>query len=62
MNRSTMFGLGVAVAVICAIIAIVYLVGGSPLGHHIKHAILFFAIAVVAGLFALMNRPMRRLV
>ena len=62
MNRSTLFALGIAVAVICAIIAIVYLVGGSPLGHHIKHAILFFAIAVVAGLFALMNRPMRRLV
>ncbi|HEY8685854.1 MAG TPA: hypothetical protein VIO57_09640 [Chloroflexota bacterium] len=62
MNRSTLFGLGIAVAVVCALIAIVYLVGGSPLGHHIKHAILFFAIAVVAALFAMVNRPMRRLV
>jgi hypothetical protein len=62
MNRSTLFGLGIAVAVICLIIAIVYLAGGSPLGHHIKHAILFFAIAVVAALFAIVNRPMRSLV
>jgi hypothetical protein len=59
MNRSTLFGLGIAVAVICALIAIVYLVGGSPLGHHIKHGILFIAIAVVAALFAAANRPMR---
>ena len=62
MNRSTLFGLGIAVAVVCALIAIVYLAGGSPLGHHIKHAILFFAIAVVAALFAVVNRPMRSLV
>jgi hypothetical protein len=62
MNRSTLFSLGIAVAVVCAIIAVVYLAGGSPLGHHIKHAILFFAIAVVAALFALVNRPMRTLV
>ena len=62
MNRSSLFGLGIAVAVICALIAIVYLVGGSPLGHHIKHAILFFAIAVVAALFALANRPMRSVI
>jgi hypothetical protein len=59
MSRSTLFGLGIAVAVICVLIAIVYLIGGSPLGHHIKHAILFFAIAVVAALFAAANRPMR---
>ena len=62
MNCSTLFGLGIAVAVVCALIAIVYLVGGSPLGHHIKHAILFFAIALVAALFAVVNRPMRSLV
>jgi hypothetical protein len=62
MNRATLFGLGVAVAAVCLIIAIVYWVGGSPLGHHIKHGILFFAIAVVAALFALANRPMRTLV
>lgn len=59
MNRSTLFGLGMVVAVVCALIAIVYLVGGSPLGHHIKHAVLFIALAVVAVLFAVANRPMR---
>lgn len=62
MNRSTLFTLGLAAAVVCAIIAIVYFVGGTPLGHHIKHGLLFTAIAVVAALFAMVNRPMRRLV
>lgn len=60
-NRSTLFALGIAVAVICLIIALVYFVGGSPLGHHVKHAILFLAIAIVAGLFALLNRPVQAL-
>jgi hypothetical protein len=59
LNRSTFFALGVAAAVICVVIAIVYWVGGSPLGHHIKHGILFFGLAVLAGLFAIVNRPMR---
>lgn len=54
-----LFALGAVVAVVCFIIAVVYLVGGSPLGHHVKHAILFFAIAVVAALFAVANRPIR---
>lgn len=62
MSRTTLFALGLAVAVICLLIAIVYFIGGSPLGHHIKHGILFLAIAVVAGLFAVVNRPMRTLV
>jgi uncharacterized membrane protein len=57
INRSTLFALGLAVAVICLIVAIVYWVGGSPLGHHIKHGILFFGLAVLAALFALVNRP-----
>jgi len=39
------------------VIAIVYLAGGTPLEHHIKHALLFFALAVVAALFAMANRP-----
>ncbi|HCG02586.1 MAG TPA: hypothetical protein DEV93_18840 [Chloroflexi bacterium] len=59
MNRSTFFALGLAAAVICVIIAIIYWVGGSPLGHHIKHGIVFFGLAVLAGLFAVVNRPMR---
>ncbi len=59
MNRSTFFALGLAAAVICVIIAIIYWVGGSPLGHHIRHGIVFFGLAVLAGLFAVVNRPMR---
>jgi hypothetical protein len=57
MDRSTLFFAAIAAAVICLIIAIVYWVGGSPLGHHIKHGILFFGLAVLAGLFAAVNRP-----
>lgn len=62
MNRNMLFALGLLVAVICVIIAIVYWVGGTPLGHHIKHGLLFFGIAVVAAVFALANRPNRSLV
>ena len=58
MNRSTLFYIGIAVAVVCLIIALLYLTGATSLGHHIKHAILFFGIAVVAGLFAAVNRPL----
>lgn len=58
MNRNTLFALGIAVAIICIIIAIAYVLGASPLGHHIKHAILFFAIAVIAFLFAMANRSL----
>lgn len=57
MDRSTLFRLGIAVAVVCVVVAIIYLVG-EPLGRHIKHALAFFAIAVVAVLFAAMNRPL----
>lgn len=57
MNRNALFVLGIVLAIICIIVAIVYVLGGSPLGHHIKHAILFFAIAVIAFLFAMANRP-----
>ena len=59
MNRSTLFYLGIVAAVICLIIALLYWTGGTALGHHIKHAILFFALAIVAGLFAAVNRPLR---
>ena len=57
MNRSTLFAAALAAAVICLIIAVVYWAGGTPLGHHIKHGILFFGLAVLAALFALVNRP-----
>jgi low affinity Fe/Cu permease len=56
-NRSGLFALGVAAAVVCLIIAAVYWTGFSPLGHHIKHGILFIGLAVVAALFAMVNRP-----
>jgi 1,4-dihydroxy-2-naphthoate octaprenyltransferase len=59
MNRSTIFSAAAAVAVICLIVALLYTVGGTPLGHHGKHAILFFGLAVLAALFAAANRPLR---
>ena len=59
MNRSTLFYLGIVGAVICLIIALLYWTGGTALGHHIKHGILFFGVAIVAGLFAAVNRPLR---
>jgi len=59
VNRTLLFLAGLVVAGTCVIIAILYLTGSAGLGHHGKHAILFFAIAVVAALFAAMNRPAR---
>jgi hypothetical protein len=60
MNRNTLFTAAIGAGVICLIVAIVYWAGGSPLGHHIKHGILFFGLAVVAFLFAMVNRPLSR--
>jgi hypothetical protein len=57
MNRSSLFMLAAAAAVVFVIVAIVYFVGGSPLGHHIKHGILFLGLALISGLFAAANRP-----
>jgi hypothetical protein len=51
-----MFFAGLAAAAICLIIAVVYWVGGSPLGHHIKHGLVFFGLAILAAIFALANR------
>ena len=56
-TRTTLFAAGLAAAVVCLIIAVVYWVGGTGLGHHIKHGLLFFGLAVLAGLFAVVNRP-----
>lgn len=56
-NRQMLFMLASAAAVVCVIVAVVYFVGGSPLGHHVKHALLFFGLAVIAALFAAVNRP-----
>lgn len=62
VNRSTLFTLGLAVAVICAIIGILYWAGVMPPDHkvHIKHGILFLGLAVLAALFAVANRPLSR--
>jgi len=58
MNRRNFFALGIAVAAVCLVLAIIYWAGLSPLGQHLKHGLLFFGLAVVAALFAALNRPM----
>jgi hypothetical protein len=61
-NRSTLFTLGIVVCVIFVILAILWFAGvGVPgiSGRHIKHGLLAVAIAVVAALFAIANRPLR---
>lgn len=58
MNRTTLFAAGIAAGLICLAIALIYWAGGTPLGHHIKHGILFFGLAVVAFFFAAVNRPL----
>jgi hypothetical protein len=57
MNRTLLFAAGIAAGLVCLVIAMIYWAGGTGLGHHIKHGILFFALAVVAFLFAAVNRP-----
>jgi hypothetical protein len=44
-----MKAVALALAVVCFLIAVVYLLPNGPLGHHVKHAILF----VVLGLLSL---------
>ena len=64
MNKTTIFYAGIAVAVIALLIAIYYVVPGvyhvlasNPLQAHYKHAAAFTAVAVVAALAAIINRP-----
>jgi hypothetical protein len=62
INRTTLFWLGVIVCVVFILLAILWFAGvGVPgiSGRHIKHGLLAVAIAVVAALFAIANRPMR---
>ncbi len=65
MNRAA---LPLAVAVICLLIAVFYLVpgpshpfvGDDPTGSHVKHALLFFGLAVLSVVwarFAMNARP-----
>lgn len=56
MSRSALFALAILATVVFLIIAILYWTGSTGLGHHIKHGLLFFALAVVAFLFALATR------
>jgi hypothetical protein len=61
LNRSTLFAAGIAVSAIFVILAILWFSGvGVPTisGRHIKHGIASIAVAVVAALFAIANRPM----
>lgn len=60
MNRLIMFALGVIAGIVFLVLAILYWAGGTGLGHHIKHGILFFALAVVAFVFAAATRPTTR--
>lgn len=58
-QRTPTFVAALVAAVILAIIAVLYLAGNGPLesGRHIKHALLFFALAAGALAVANFNRP-----
>ena len=43
-----MKALALIVAIICFIVAVVYLLPAGPLGHHVKHAIIFAVLGVLA--------------
>jgi fumarate reductase subunit C len=66
MNRTTVFGLAIAAAIICFILTILYWLG--VLAHHLepvagirfynfKHGIVFLILGIVALLFAAAMRP-----
>ncbi|GAC1397533.1 MAG: hypothetical protein NVSMB49_03480 [Ktedonobacteraceae bacterium] len=64
MSKTTIFYAGIAVAVVALLIAIYYVIPGvyhvlasDPMKAHYKHAVAFVAIAVVAALAAVINRP-----
>ncbi len=64
MSKTTIFYAGIAVAVVALLIAIYYVVPGvyhvlasDPMRAHYKHAAAFAAVAVVAALAAVINRP-----
>jgi hypothetical protein len=54
-----MFLGGIGAALILALLAVLYLTGHGPLdpGRHVKHAILFAAVAIGALVVANFNRP-----
>ena len=64
MSKSTIFYAGIAVAVIALLIAVYYVIPGvyhvlatPPTVAHYKHAAAFTAVAIVAALAAIINRP-----
>jgi hypothetical protein len=66
MRNSTLFYGAIAVAVIMVILCVYYIIpgvyhpltfSGNPMSAHYKHVVGFGAIAVVAILVALINRP-----
>jgi hypothetical protein len=40
--------LALVVAVVCFLLAIVYLLPSGPLGHHVKHAVVFAILGLLA--------------
>jgi len=66
MKNPTLFYGTIAVAIIAAVLAVFYLIpgvyhpltfSGLPTSAHYKHAALFFVIAVIAIIGALVTRP-----
>ncbi len=64
MNKTTIFYAGIAVAVIALLVAIYYVIPSinhilatPSSGPHYKHAAAFAAVAVIAALAAVINRP-----
>jgi hypothetical protein len=58
-SRRLIFMGAIAAAIVLAIIGVLYLIGDGPLdpGRQIKHALLFFILAVGALVVANFNRP-----
>ncbi len=64
MSKTTIFYAGIAIAIIALLIAVYYVIPGvyhvlatPPTAAHYKHAAAFAALAVVAALAAIINRP-----
>lgn len=62
MKNPALFYLGILVAIVGVALAVFFLVPGinhviTDSQTHVKHAIAFFALAVVGILIALVNRP-----
>ncbi len=64
MSKTTIFYAGIAVAIIALLIAVYYVIPGvyhvlanPPTVAHYKHAAAFAAVAIVAALAAVINRP-----